>query len=60
MAIVQILLIVATIVRKYDFTLMDEKPVNIRPMMLLRPDGPIEMQFRPHQERARFAFLPKT
>lgn len=60
MAIVQILLIVATIVRKYDFTLMDEKPVNIRPMMLLRPDGPIDMQFRPHQERARFASSPKT
>ena len=60
MAIVQILLIVATIVRKYDFTMMDEKPVNIRPMMLLRPDGPIDMQFRPHQERARFASSPKT
>jgi cytochrome P450 len=55
MAIVQMLLIVTTIVRNYDFTLMDDKPVNIRPMMLLRPDGAIRMQFRPHQERARFA-----
>ena len=50
MAIVQILLIITTIVRKYDFTLMDEKPVNMLPMMLLRPDGPISMQFRERQE----------
>jgi cytochrome P450 len=49
LAIVQMLLIVATIVRKYDFTLVNEKPVNIRPMMLLRPDGPIHMQFKLHQ-----------
>jgi cytochrome P450 len=45
MAIVQILLIVATIVRNYDFTLADNRPINIRPMMLLRPDGPVRMQF---------------
>ncbi len=46
MAIVQILLIIVTIVRKYDFTLANDKPVRIRPMMLLRPDGPVHMQFR--------------
>jgi cytochrome P450 len=50
MAIVQILLIITTVLRKYDFTLMDEKPVNTLPMMLLRPDGPISMQFRERQE----------
>jgi cytochrome P450 len=49
MAIVQILLIVITIVGKYDFTLTDDKPVNSLPMMLLRPDGPIHMQFRKRQ-----------
>ena len=46
MAIVQILLIVATLVQSYDFSLADERPVGIRPMMLLRPDGPVRMQFR--------------
>ena len=47
MAIVQVLLIVATIVPKYDFRLVDDRPVDTRPMMLLRPDGPIRMQFEP-------------
>jgi cytochrome P450 len=50
MAIVQILLIIATIVRKYDFTLVDDKPVNTLPMMLLRPDGPISMQFQERKD----------
>jgi cytochrome P450 len=49
MALVQILLIVVTIVGKYDFTLMDDKTVNSLPMMLLRPDGPIHMRFRERQ-----------
>ena len=46
MAIVQILLIIATLVPRYDFTPADDSPVNIRPMMLLRPDGPIRLRFR--------------
>jgi cytochrome P450 len=46
LAMVQILLIIVTLVRKFDFSLADDKPVNIRPMMLLRPDGPIYMRFR--------------
>jgi cytochrome P450 len=49
MALVQILLIIVTLVRKYDFTLADDRPVNIRPMMLLRPDGPVRMHFRKMQ-----------
>lgn len=49
MAMVQILLIVVTIVAKYDFALTDDKPVNSLPMMLLRPDGPIHMQFQERQ-----------
>jgi cytochrome P450 len=47
MAVMQMLLIVASFVRSYDFSLATDKPVGIRPMMLLRPDGPIKMQFRP-------------
>jgi cytochrome P450 len=49
MAMVQILLIVVAIVAKYDFTLTDDKPVNSLPMMLLRPEGPIHMQFQERQ-----------
>jgi cytochrome P450 len=47
MAVMQMLLIVASFVRSYDFELENDTPVGIRPMMLLRPDGPIKMQFRP-------------
>ncbi len=47
MALVQMLLIVVTFVRKYDFEMVSEAPVGIRPMMLLRPEGPIVMRFRP-------------
>jgi cytochrome P450 len=50
MAIVQILLIVVAIVQKYDFALTDDRPVSTRPMMLLRPDGPVHMRFRAAQE----------
>jgi len=46
MAIVTILLIVATIVRRYDFALTSDLPVAMRPMMLLRPDGPVQMRFQ--------------
>jgi len=47
MAIMQMLLILVAFVRKYDFRLANEEDVAIRPMMLLRPDGPIQMQFQP-------------
>ena len=46
MAIVTILLIVTTIVRKYEFELAGDQPVGLRPMMLLRPDGPVRIRFR--------------
>lgn len=46
MAIMQMMLIVASFVRDHDFCLANDAPVGIRPMMLLRPDGPIMMQFR--------------
>jgi len=47
MAVMQILLILASIIRKYDFTLAGNATVDIRPMMLLRPDGPIYLHFHP-------------
>jgi cytochrome P450 len=46
MAILQILMIVTSVVRAYDFELLTDQPVGIRPMMILRPDGPITMRFR--------------
>lgn len=46
MAVMQMLLIVASFVRRYEFQMEREAPVGIRPMMLLRPDGPITMRLR--------------
>lgn len=44
MAIMQILLILAVFVRRYDFTA--DAPAATGPMMLLRPAGPVPMTFR--------------
>ena len=46
MAVMQMLLIVATLVRRYDFRPASDDPVGIRPMMLLRPRGAVAMHFR--------------
>lgn len=46
MAMMQMLLILATFVRRYDFELASEDPVEIEPMMILRPKGGIEMRVR--------------
>jgi cytochrome P450 len=46
MAIMQILMIVVTFVRRYDFSLASPEPVEIKPMMLLRPRGAVAMNFR--------------
>ena len=46
LAIVQLLLIVTTIVRRYDFEVVDGQEVGIRPMMLLRPDRAFRMRFK--------------
>ncbi|MBM3274320.1 MAG: cytochrome P450, partial [Candidatus Sericytochromatia bacterium] len=45
MAMIQMLLIVAAMVRRYDFELSGQEPVGIKPMMLLGPDGPVNMRF---------------
>ena len=47
MAIMQMLMIVAAFVRKYDFALAKNEPVAIQPMMMLRPAGTVSMKFRP-------------
>jgi cytochrome P450 len=44
MAIMQILMIIVTFVRRYEFT--TDAPVAIQPMMLLRPAGAVSMTFR--------------
>jgi len=46
MAKMQILLVMSAIIRNYDFELSDQKEVNMHAMMLLKPDGPIYMQFK--------------
>ncbi len=46
LAVMQMLLIVTTFVRKYDFALGTDRPVAIQPMMLLRPAGAVSMKFR--------------
>jgi cytochrome P450 len=46
MALMQMLLIVITFVRRYDFRLATDAPVGIQPMMLLRPRGAVAMNFR--------------
>lgn len=45
MAKMQILLVMSAIVRKYDFHLVDKKDIHLHAMMLLKPDGPVNMKF---------------
>lgn len=45
MAVMQFLLLIVALVRKYDFSPAEDAAVGIRPMMLLRPDGPVLMHF---------------
>jgi cytochrome P450 len=47
MAVMQMLLIVANMVRNFDFTLTGDQPIDIRPMMILRPAGKMIMKFEP-------------
>jgi cytochrome P450 len=47
MAIMQIVLIVVALVRRYDFHLVDPDAVRMRPQMLSKPDGAVAMVFRP-------------
>ncbi len=44
MAIVQMLLVLVGLVRRYDFELTSTDPVEIKPMMILHPKGAIEMR----------------
>jgi hypothetical protein len=39
--------VVSAIVRNYDFKLTEDKPIGWKAMMLLRPDGPMYMDFIP-------------
>jgi cytochrome P450 len=44
MAIVNILLILFTVLRDWDFEMADDKEIGINPMMLLRPDGGVRVR----------------
>ena len=46
MAMLQMLLILAAFVRRYDFELVSADPVEIDPVMILHPKGAVEMRFR--------------
>jgi cytochrome P450 len=46
MAKMQILLVMSAITRNYDFELSDSKEIGMHAMMLLKPDGPIYMNFK--------------
>lgn len=46
MAKMQILLVMSAITRNYDFELSDNKEIGMHAMMLLKPDGPIYMNFK--------------
>lgn len=47
MALMQILLVLASVVRKYNFKLHEDKDVEIDPMMILRPKGKVLLEFEP-------------
>ena len=53
MALIQILLVLVSIIRRYDFECADAGEVGIRPMFILRPEGPIRMHFRPVVKAAK-------
>jgi cytochrome P450 len=46
MAKMQILLVLSAIVKKYDFEFSGNKEIGLHAMMLLKPDGPIYMNFK--------------
>ena len=47
MAMLQMLLVLVSYIRDYDFELAADRASEICPMMILRPDGPIPLRFRP-------------
>lgn len=45
MALMQIFLVLIKIIEQYDFTPVDNKEVEIKPMLILRPDGQVNLRF---------------
>ena len=45
MAKMQMLLVISAIVRKYDFSLTDDKELGMDASMLIKPDAPVNMKF---------------
>lgn len=50
-AILQILMILAELLRRYDFSLVPEQTIEARPMVILRPANGIRMTFTPARTR---------
>ncbi len=50
-AILQILMILAELLRRYDFSLVPQQTIEARPMVILRPANGIRMTFTPAKTR---------
>jgi cytochrome P450 len=50
MALMQMLLILTVLIRRYDFELASAGPVEIDPMMILHPKGAIGMHITRHKK----------
>jgi len=51
LAMIQMLLILVNLIQRYDFQPISETPVAIKPMMILRPDGAIKLQFKSRPDK---------
>jgi cytochrome P450 len=45
LALIQMLLVLVAIIRRFDFSYASAEPVGIKPMFITRPDGPIRLRF---------------
>lgn len=46
-AMLQMLTILARLISKYEISLVEKNPVEIKPLLILRPKGKIKMHFKP-------------
>ena len=55
----QILMILSVLLRKYDFALTSGQTIEARPMVILRPKHGIRMTFTQAIARDRYATVPE-
>jgi cytochrome P450 len=58
-AMLQILMILSTLLRRYDFQLSPGQTIEARPMVILRPKHGIRMTFTQAIARDRYATVPE-